>query len=150
MAGYDSKGPHLCEVTATGFTTYVPFVSMGSGSLNAYAILEKRYRDDLTLAEATELAADAISAGIIYDNGSGTNVDLCQVTKGKTNYMRPYRKVGVMPEIRGDYTVKPDNIEKLGSTTVKFAKKAEDEEDNRIQEESASRKSEGNQLDIET
>lgn len=150
LAGYDSKGPHLCEVTATGFTTYVPFVSMGSGSLNAYAILEERYRDDLTLEEATQLAADAISAGIIYDNGSGTNVDLCQVTEGKTKYYRPFRKVGVMPPIKGDYTVKPNNIERLGSTTFKLVKDTDEVEDNRIQEESVSRKSEGNELNIES
>lgn len=123
---------------------------MGSGSLNAYAILEQRYRDDLTLEEATQLAADAITAGIIYDNGSGTNVDLCQVTKGKTKYMRPFRRVGVMPEIKGDYSVKPENIERLESSQTTLRKRVVAGEDNRIQEESVSRKSDENKLDIET
>jgi 20S proteasome subunit beta 2 len=49
---------------------------MGSGSLNATSILESRYRDDMSEEEAIELAADAIQAGIFYDLGSGSNVNI--------------------------------------------------------------------------
>jgi 20S proteasome subunit beta 2 len=147
LAGYDSKGPHLCEVTATGFTTYVPFVSMGSGSLNALSLLETRYKDDLTMEEATQLAIDAIKAGIIYDNGSGSNVDFVQITKDNIHYERNFEIVGKMSEIKGDYSVTPGNIERLASTTISLRKG--DEEDNRIQEESVSRQSPDNKLDIE-
>lgn len=94
FAGYDIKGPHLCEVTASGFTTYVPFVSMGSGSTYALSQLEKNYRDNMTLEEATDLAISGIKAGIIYDNASGSNVDFVQITKDGTNYVRNHEIVG--------------------------------------------------------
>lgn len=147
MAGYDSKGPHLCEVTATGFTTYSPFMSMGSGSLNAYSLLESRYRDNMTLEEATQLAIDGIKAGIIYDNGSGSNVDIVRITEKGNEYKRNVEIVGKKIDLMGNYEVIPNNIQKLKSTTIKLKGK-EEEEDNRIQEESVSRQS-GGGLDIE-
>ena len=150
MAGYDSKGPHLCEVTATGFTTYVPFVSMGSGSLNAYSILESRYKDNMTLAEARQLAIDAIKAGIIYDNGSGSNVDFCEITDNNINYVRNHEIVGTKIERLGKYIAKEENIERVGVSVVPLkGGKTNEEGGNKIQEESVSRNSPDRKLDIE-
>ena len=42
------------------------------------------------LAEAKTLVADAIRAGIFNDLGSGSNVDICVITKDKVDYIRPY------------------------------------------------------------
>ena len=42
-----------------------------------------------------QLVADAISAGIFNDLGSGSNVDLCVITKGKVDYVRPAKQAGV-------------------------------------------------------
>ena len=44
----------------------------------------------LQLEEAKELVADAIRAGIFNDLGSGSNVDVCVITKDKVDYIRPY------------------------------------------------------------
>lgn len=33
---------------------------------------------------------DAIAAGIFNDLGSGSNIDLCVITKGKVEYIRPH------------------------------------------------------------
>lgn len=33
---------------------------------------------------------DAIAAGIFNDLGSGSNIDLCVITKGKVDYLRPH------------------------------------------------------------
>lgn len=33
---------------------------------------------------------DAIAAGIFNDLGSGSNIDLCVMTKGKVDYIRPH------------------------------------------------------------
>lgn len=33
---------------------------------------------------------DAIAAGIFNDLGSGSNVDICVITKDKVEYLRPY------------------------------------------------------------
>ena len=88
----------------------------GSGSLAAMAVFEDRYKVDmgvsgtkhverkqnlyffpekimflcLQLEEAKELVADAIRAGIFNDLGSGSNVDVCVITKDKVDYIRPY------------------------------------------------------------
>ena len=42
------------------------------------------------LGEAKELVADAIRAGIFNDLGSGSNVDVCVITKDSVDYIRPY------------------------------------------------------------
>jgi len=40
--------------------------------------------------EAKLLVRDAISAGIMNDLGSGSNVDLCVIRKNETEYIRPF------------------------------------------------------------
>jgi len=77
LGGVDVHGPWLGTVAPHGSTDRLPFVSMGSGSLAAMAILESRYKDNQTEEEAKQLVHDAIWAGIFNDLGSGSNVDLC-------------------------------------------------------------------------
>jgi 20S proteasome subunit beta 2 len=73
---------------------HLPFGTMGSGSLAATGVLETKYKDNMTLEEAQNLCIEAIEAGIFYDLGSGSNVDLCviqQDRKGKvTQDVRSY------------------------------------------------------------
>ena len=40
--------------------------------------------------DAKSLVRDAIAAGIFNDLGSGSNIDLCVITKGKVDYLRPH------------------------------------------------------------
>lgn len=40
--------------------------------------------------EAMKLVRDGIAAGIFNDLGSGSNIDLCIITKDKLEYLRPY------------------------------------------------------------
>lgn len=40
--------------------------------------------------EAKRLVRDAIAAGIFNDLGSGSNIDLCVITKGNVDYIRPH------------------------------------------------------------
>lgn len=74
--------------------TYEPFMSMGSGSVSAYGELETGFNDDLTLEQAKQLAIRAIKAGITYDLGSGSNVDIVVLTRGKTDFYRNIEIVG--------------------------------------------------------
>ena len=67
---------------------------MGSGSVPAYGVLESGYNDDLTLEQAQHLAVNAIKAGILYDEGSGSNVDFVILRQNKTDYFRNYEIVG--------------------------------------------------------
>jgi hypothetical protein len=48
------------QIFPHGSTDALPFATMGSGSLNAMAVFEAGYKDDMTKAEAMELAARAI------------------------------------------------------------------------------------------
>lgn len=41
---------------------------------------------------AVDLVAQAIESGIFNDLGSGSNVDVCVITKDKTDYLRNYRR----------------------------------------------------------
>ena len=61
------------------------------------AVLETHYRDGMTRDEAVKLCADAIEAGIWNDLGSGSNVDVCVMEKGKDaelyrNYLTPNKR----------------------------------------------------------
>lgn len=40
--------------------------------------------------EAKQLVRDAIASGIFNDLGSGSNIDLCVITKNKVDYIRPH------------------------------------------------------------
>jgi len=40
--------------------------------------------------DGMKLVRDAIAAGIFNDLGSGSNIDLCVITKDKVDYLRPY------------------------------------------------------------
>ena len=48
VGGVDVKGPQLIEVSSDGHFKAGPFLTMGSGSLAAMAILETGYRDGMT------------------------------------------------------------------------------------------------------
>lgn len=48
---------------------YLPYTTLGSGSLNAGAILENKYKDDLSEKEAMDMLCEAIEAGITHDLG---------------------------------------------------------------------------------
>lgn len=96
--------------------TYDPFMSMGSGSVAAYGELESGYSDDLTLDQARDLAIRAIKAGITYDLGSGSNVDIVVLTKGKTDFFRNIEIVGKKEIIKSTpYVFERNNIRELNS-----------------------------------
>lgn len=71
------------QVYPHGSTDSLPYATMGSGSLNAMAVFEEGYKDGLERDEAVALVARAIRSGIFNDLGSGSNVDVCVITRGK-------------------------------------------------------------------
>lgn len=83
LAGTDPTGPHLFSIHAHGSTDVGPYMSLGSGSLAALAVLESKWHDSLTKDEALTLCAEAIEAGIFNDLGSGSNVDVCVLETGE-------------------------------------------------------------------
>jgi 20S proteasome subunit beta 2 len=85
LGGVDVTGPHLHAVYPHGSTDTLPFATMGSGSLAAMAMFESRFKEGMTREEGIEVVCAAICAGIFNDLGSGSNVDLCVITKVKKN-----------------------------------------------------------------
>ena len=107
LGGVDFSGPHLYCVYPHGSSSVLPYVTMGSGSLAAMAVFEDRYRPEMEREEAMQLVRDAIAAGIFNDLGSGSNVDLCIITKDKTEYLRPYDIANAKGERQGTYSYRP-------------------------------------------
>ncbi|KAJ4729336.1 Proteasome subunit beta [Melia azedarach] len=88
LGGVDCTGPHLHTIYPHGSTDTLPFATMGSGSLAAMAIFESKYKEGLTRDEGIQLVVEAICSGIFNDLGSGSNVDVCVITKGHKEYLR--------------------------------------------------------------
>ncbi len=70
---------HLVAIHPHGSMDVVPFSALGSGGLAAMAVLEQRYRPDMTVEEGMILIQQAITAGIQNDLGSGSQVDICVI-----------------------------------------------------------------------
>ncbi|KAK9451607.1 nucleophile aminohydrolase [Limtongia smithiae] len=96
VAGVDATGPRLFSIHAHGSTDVGYYLSLGSGSMAAMAVLETNWKETLTKDEAMTLCASAIEAGIWNDLGSGSNVDMCvmEVDKPAVLY-RNYRTPNV-------------------------------------------------------
>ena len=91
MAGYDPvDGPCLYGIHAHGSTDRLPFTALGSGSLAAMAVLERHLGNtamlprNLSRQQASQLAIEAIKAGILNDLGSGSNVDLMIIERDES------------------------------------------------------------------
>lgn len=67
------------------------------------SVFETQWKRSLNREEAVKLCADAIQAGIWNDLGSGSNVDVCVITKEKTTLMRNYITPNVREPKRRDY-----------------------------------------------
>ncbi|XP_077000576.1 proteasome subunit beta type-7 [Tamandua tetradactyla] len=90
LGGVDVTGPHLYSIYPHGSTDKLPYVTMGSGSLAAMAVFEDKFRPDMEEEEAKKLVSEAIAAGVFNDLGSGSNIDLCVISKSKLDFLRPY------------------------------------------------------------
>ncbi|KAL5521995.1 PUP1 [Sanghuangporus sanghuang] len=92
LGGVDSTGSHLFTIAPHGSADKLPYVTMGSGSLAAMAVFESGWKPNMDRQEALNLVVAAVSAGIFNDLGSGSNVDVCVITKDHTEMLRNYRK----------------------------------------------------------
>ena len=104
IGGVDNDGAHIYSVHPHGSSDYLPYATMGSGSLAAMTVFETRWKPDMTEEEGMKLARDAIAAGIMNDLGSGSNVDLCIIRKGSSKLIRGYDIVCERQQRKCDYT----------------------------------------------
>jgi len=136
LGGVDSTGVHLHTVWPHGSTDTLPYVTMGSGSLNAMAIFESEYKENMNEEECKELVKQAVLSGIKNDMGSGSNVDLCVITRKNTVFFRNIFKMTIPHERSKDITYPRGSTIVLKSKTIIFD---EVEEKKEVEEESSSK-----------
>uniref|UniRef100_A0A914Y4C3 proteasome endopeptidase complex n=1 Tax=Panagrolaimus superbus TaxID=310955 RepID=A0A914Y4C3_9BILA len=87
VCGYDKLGPAIFQVSDDGTRLKLQVCSIGSGSLNAYGVLDTHYKPKMTDEEALTLGRRAIMLATFRDSGSGGNCNVCHITpKGKTRF----------------------------------------------------------------
>eukprot|EP00271_Cylindrocystis_brebissonii_P012987 TRINITY_DN32524_c0_g1_i1.p1 TRINITY_DN32524_c0_g1~~TRINITY_DN32524_c0_g1_i1.p1 ORF type:complete len:279 (+),score=41.89 TRINITY_DN32524_c0_g1_i1:257-1093(+) len=123
IGGVDLLGAHIHTIFPHGSTDYLPYATMGSGSLAAMAVFEAGYKDDMTEEEAVELVCAAIKSGIFNDLGSGSNVDLTVITKEGTKVMRSYETPNPRTYSRTKGFAFPPGTSKIISTHVEVLKR---------------------------
>jgi len=114
MGGVDCRGPQLIEVSNDGHQKPGHFLTMGSGSLAAMAVLETDFKDNMTQDEAQTLVIKAIEAGVYHDLGSGSNVDVVIIKKGKVEYKRNHKSDNKKMYAKPDgYSYRADRVQIL-------------------------------------
>ncbi|WP_460126215.1 archaeal proteasome endopeptidase complex subunit beta [Stetteria hydrogenophila] len=81
VGGYDEK-PRLYTLDPYGSLVEEKYTATGSGSPVAIGVIEDGYREDMSLDEAMQLAANAVKAATLRDAASGDGVDVMAIGKG--------------------------------------------------------------------
>lgn len=76
VGGIDIEGPHIYVMDPVGSLIEDDYAAVGTGAQIAIGILESRYRRDLDIEKAVELAVDAIRIASRRDTMSGEGVDV--------------------------------------------------------------------------
>merc|ERR1712151_1435960 len=119
LGGCDLKGPHVYQVNQHGSTSKLPYTTMGSGALSALSIIETDWMEDMSEDSALNLVKHAITAGVINDLGSGSNVDTCIIrTDGTVTMDRSEMEMNNVKLFR-DSILKSERLSfKNGTTSV--------------------------------
>ena len=94
VAGYDKKsGPQLYFSDPSGTYFQYKAKAIGAGSEGAQQTLQDRYRDDMTLIDAENLAFEILKQ-VMEDKINSVNVEVASVTENVSNFhveMKIYR-----------------------------------------------------------
>jgi proteasome beta subunit len=82
IAGVDTA-PRLYDLDLLGGLLPEKYTSTGSGSVVAIGLLDEGWREGLTEADATRLAARSVQAAMRRENNTGDGVDVLVVTRDK-------------------------------------------------------------------
>lgn len=92
VGGYDISGFDAYEIGIDGSLTQIDeYASDGSGSLFAYAILEDKYKSDITTKEAQTLAINALEIAQKRDSASGNGYDVVRITENGVEKIATYQ-----------------------------------------------------------
>lgn len=80
--GVEANGePALYEINISGMAVPRNFVLNGSGSSYILAYCDEKYKENMSIEEATKFAVEAVTNAIIRDGASGGFVNVVQITK---------------------------------------------------------------------
>lgn len=126
IGAFDCEGPQLYDISSSGYYHQKTRTTSGSGSLNAMSVLEHNHKFDMTIQEGIDLAIKSISAGILYDLGSGSNVNVIVLTKNGADIKRNLKSTGAKVHNNMKMPYIKNNIKILKSVTIKFDKEVLD------------------------
>lgn len=81
LGGVDRTGGHVYSLDAAGGSIRDDYVTVGSGSLFAYGVLEDNYEKGMTMEQSIELAARSLNAAMKRDSASGDGMAIVCISK---------------------------------------------------------------------
>ena len=83
FGGYDSTGAHVFVLDPVGSVVEERYSAAGTGAPLAIALIEKNYKEDMSLESAKELAVEAIRVASSRDSLSGDGIDVLTISTGE-------------------------------------------------------------------
>jgi proteasome beta subunit len=81
MGGFDKEGGHVYGIDAAGGSIRDNYVSVGSGSLFAYGVLEDNYKKGMSGDDAVDIAIRALNVAMKRDSASGDGMAIIMIAK---------------------------------------------------------------------
>ncbi|MEM3091025.1 MAG: archaeal proteasome endopeptidase complex subunit beta [Candidatus Bathyarchaeia archaeon] len=79
IGGVDDSGPHVFSIDPFGSLTEEKCVATGSGSPIAYGVLEDKFREGMSVAEALPIIVRAVDSAMKRDTASGDSFNVAIV-----------------------------------------------------------------------
>jgi proteasome beta subunit len=79
IGGVDDSGPHVFSIDPFGSLTEEKCVATGSGSPIAYGVLEDKFREGMSVAEALPIIVRAVDSAIKRDTASGDSFNVAVI-----------------------------------------------------------------------
>ncbi|MEM3875021.1 MAG: archaeal proteasome endopeptidase complex subunit beta [Candidatus Bathyarchaeia archaeon] len=79
IGGVDDTGPHVFSIDPFGSLTEEKCVATGSGSPIAYGVLEDKFREGMSVAEALPIIVRAVDSAMKRDSASGDSFNVAVV-----------------------------------------------------------------------
>jgi len=101
VGGRDNRGNWLYEVGVDGSVAeHKDFVSVGSGSVVAYGVLESNYSRDMSKDQAIQMVIKALNASMQRDTATGSGLDIIVIdAKGAKRVLEEESEM-IMKEIK--------------------------------------------------
>jgi len=79
IGGVDESGPHVFSIDPFGSLTEEKCVATGSGSPIAYGVLEDKFREGMSVAEALPIIVRAVDSAMKRDTASGDSFNVAVI-----------------------------------------------------------------------